>query len=277
MIGDTCAVIAAGGMGLRFKNPHGKQYTPLLGHPLCFWALKACLEASSVGAAVIVCADERKEEMISRVVDAVMCESSDQSLSNKDIFFASAQSTRQASVYEGLLQVPRSYRYVAIHDGARPLLLPQTLDASLAILRAHPDVSGCICATPVTDTVKKVARACHPHASTDTFISADTTGSDQETSALESSARPTILETVDRSQLFAAQTPQSFVLSDILAAHSHARSEAFVGTDDASLCERMGMNVAVFEAPRDNIKVTLPEDLAVARALLCARAQISKE
>lgn len=248
---DTCAVIAAGGKGLRFKNPHGKQYTPLLGHPLCFWALKACLSAHSVGACVIVCADEHAQEMRERVIDALMCETGIAEIKQKTIYLASAQDTRQASVYAGLAQVPAHFRYVAIHDGARPLLMPKTLDASLELLRSDPSLAGCICATPVTDTIKRCedAHACVP----------------------------LIQETCDRSQLYAAQTPQSFVRTSIIAAHEAALRDGFVGTDDASLCERLGQRVALFPAPRDNMKVTLPEDLAVARALLCARAQISKE
>ena len=77
-----------------------------------------------------------------------------------------------------------------------------------------------------------------------------------------------IESTPDRADYWYAQTPQVFRLDVALAAHERAERDGFVGTDDASLVERDGGRVACVDSSRDNIKVTLPEDLAIAEAAL---------
>ena len=81
----------------------------------------------------------------------------------------------------------------------------------------------------------------------------------------------TIVATPDRSFYWAAQTPQVFRTARLRAAHKAAEREEYQGTDDASLVERLGGKVRVVESTRDNIKVTLPEDLAIAEAALGQR------
>jgi 2-C-methyl-D-erythritol 4-phosphate cytidylyltransferase len=80
-----------------------------------------------------------------------------------------------------------------------------------------------------------------------------------------------IVATPDRSFYWCAQTPQCFRIPAITAAHRAAEREGYVGTDDASLVERAGGRVRCVESPRDNIKVTLPEDLVVAEASMRRR------
>ncbi|MBQ9007263.1 MAG: 2-C-methyl-D-erythritol 4-phosphate cytidylyltransferase, partial [Atopobiaceae bacterium] len=77
--------------------------------------------------------------------------------------------------------------------------------------------------------------------------------------------------TPDRSFYWCAQTPQCFRVQTIMEAHRAAMRDGHVGTDDASLVERLGGRVRCVESPRDNIKVTLPEDLAVAEASMRQR------
>lgn len=142
--------------------------------------------------------------------------------------------TRQESVSNGLHSCgAASDDLVIIHDGARPLLTAAELDALL-------DAAACGAATlgvPVKDTIKKV----HNHA---------------------------IVETLERSDLWQVQTPQAFRFSLIMTAHCQGRADAFVATDDAMLVERLNHAVAMVRGSYRNIKITTPEDLAIASALL---------
>ena len=79
------------------------------------------------------------------------------------------------------------------------------------------------------------------------------------------------METLKRSELWAIQTPQGFTLSSILRAHELAREEGYLGTDDASLIERLGQEVKLVLGSYDNIKLTTPEDIALAEFLLQRR------
>ncbi|MDO4797921.1 MAG: 2-C-methyl-D-erythritol 4-phosphate cytidylyltransferase [Coriobacteriales bacterium] len=230
---DTCAVIVAGGSGERFGDPRGKQFVELAGLPLVAWSILAFDRAPSVGHVVVVCPQNRVDEMRNDVLGRLdTCH---------EVTIAAAGPTRQDSVFSGLMAVPEHYAYVAIHDGARPLIELQTIEACVAAVRENAQVDGAICASRSIDTLKVV---------------------DQD---------GRIASTPDRSCFWCAQTPQVFGRSVILSAHEAALLEGFVGTDDASLVERRGGTVIVVESPRDNIKVTVPEDLAIAQATLDSR------
>jgi len=130
---------------------------------------------------------------------------------------------------------------VLVHDAARPLVTPEIIRACLAGLDAGADAA--IAAARVTDTIKRGLDA-------DPF---------------------TVAQTLDRSKLWAIQTPQVFrrdVLERALAQPAHLIAAA---TDDASLVEGMGGVVRLVEAPRENLKVTTPEDLHLAELLLHSR------
>ena len=154
-----------------------------------------------------------------------------------EVTIAHAGATRQDSVRSGLAAVPREYPIVAIHDAARPLVTSETVEAAIARVRGDETVVGAICAARMTDTIKLVEDS-------------------------------TIVATPERGFYWSAQTPQVFRTIDIVRAHALASRDAVVATDDASLIERTGGRVVCVESPRDNIKVTMPEDLAVARALM---------
>jgi 2-C-methyl-D-erythritol 4-phosphate cytidylyltransferase len=76
--------------------------------------------------------------------------------------------------------------------------------------------------------------------------------------------------TLDRRRIWLAQTPQAFRLGLIKEAHERARQEGVMETDDAALVERLGGAVSILEGRKENIKITLPEDLPLAEALRCA-------
>jgi len=143
-------------------------------------------------------------------------------------------STRQQSVLMGLESLPESTQLVAIHDGARPLTSPYDIDA---VIQAAEVEKAAILASRVPDTVKKVA---------DDYI----------------------LATLNRSDLWLAQTPQVFERELILEAHRRAAHEGIDVTDDAALVEATGHKVRVVESTSLNMKVTTRDDLRIVESLL---------
>ncbi|KFZ43483.1 2-C-methyl-D-erythritol 4-phosphate cytidylyltransferase [Anoxybacillus flavithermus] len=143
---------------------------------------------------------------------------------------------RQQSVYNGLKAVNDGH-IVLIHDGARPFV---TINKIHELVRVTKDTGAAVLAVPAKDTMKQVIDG---H----------------------------IEKTVDRSSLWAVQTPQAFSMPLILDAHERAKKEQFIGTDDASLVERIGHRVVVVEGEYTNIKLTTKEDLLFAEAILRAR------
>lgn len=145
---------------------------------------------------------------------------------------------RQDSVYAGLQRLD-GCRWVAVHDGARPGVRPELLDSGLAAAQRW---GAAIAAVPVKDTIKVVG------------------------------ADGLIADTPPRAALWAAQTPQVFDYGLLLAAHQNAAADYTAGdyTDDAAMLEAMGRPVAVFPGAYDNLKVTTPEDLAIAEQILAA-------
>jgi 2-C-methyl-D-erythritol 4-phosphate cytidylyltransferase len=143
---------------------------------------------------------------------------------------------RRDSVRNGLAALanldPQTH-WVMIHDGARPLVTPALLEAGLQAAREH---QAAIAAVPVKDTIKRVERGL-------------------------------VHSTIERSTLYAVQTPQVFSFPLIYAAHTSPEAGDEV-TDDAALLERLGHPVAVFPGSYANLKITTPEDILVAEALL---------
>jgi 2-C-methyl-D-erythritol 4-phosphate cytidylyltransferase len=130
---------------------------------------------------------------------------------------------------------------VLVHDAARPLLTPAIVRACLAGLDAGADAA--IAAARVADTIK------------------------------EGDADGTVVRTLDRSRLWAIQTPQVFRRDVLERALAQPHDVLAGATDDAALVEGMGGTVRLVECPRENLKVTTPDDLRVAGALLAARTR----
>ncbi len=145
--------------------------------------------------------------------------------------------TRQDSVWSGLTHLPAGADKVLVHDGARCLVDADT------IRRVMASVDECgngVAAVPVTDTIK------------------------------QADASETVQCTPDRAALRAVQTPQGFTVALLRRAHEQAQLDGFVGTDDASLVERLGLPVRLTLGNRRNLKLTTPEDMMIASALLSA-------
>lgn len=226
---DTCAIVVAGGSGERFGDPRGKQFVDLAGLPLMCWPLMALDRAPSVARIVVVCAPNRAAEVERDVLGRL-------SLSTP-VTLAPSGPTRQASVRSGLDAAPRDLDFVAVHDAARPLIETELVERVIGVVRGDETLAGALLATRCTDTLKLVEGE-------------------------------KVVATPDRTFYWAAQTPQAFRRRVLLAAHKAAEHEAYQGTDDASLVERVGGRVVVVESTRDNLKVTVPEDLAIAEATL---------
>lgn len=143
--------------------------------------------------------------------------------------------TRQDSVWNGLQALPSECTHVLIHDGARCLVDEGTIRRAM---RSAEDFRSGIAAIPVVDTIKIA-------------------GEDEMISA-----------TVDRDILRAVQTPQAFELDLILSAHRKAQEDHAQCTDDASLVEHLGLPVYMTLGSKHNIKLTTPEDIAMAEAIL---------
>ena len=137
---------------------------------------------------------------------------------------------RQDSVAAGLEELG-DCQWVVIHDGARPLVTVDLIDRGLEAAR---ETGAAVAAVPVTDTIKAV-------------------GDDRM-----------VCQTLPRQNLWAVQTPQVFRLKIITGAYSHLTGDV---TDDASLVERLGHPVRIYLGAYDNIKITTPDDLALAEVL----------
>jgi 2-C-methyl-D-erythritol 4-phosphate cytidylyltransferase len=168
-------------------------------------------------------------------------------LAGHDLAVVTGGETRADSVANALEAV--GTEYVAVHDAARPLLTPELVEALVADLGADPEAAGVIAAAPVADTIKR--------------------GSFR-TDSVQKEPR-NVVETVDRSELWAAQTPQVFrteALREALGAAERPQE----ATDEAMLVEWNGGSVLIHPVAEQNLKVTTPLDLRVAELLLAERS-----
>ncbi|MGM9930384.1 2-C-methyl-D-erythritol 4-phosphate cytidylyltransferase [Pradoshia sp.] len=143
-------------------------------------------------------------------------------------------SERQYSVKNAVDSLTDETEIALVHDGARPFITRPLIEKLIKDAAEH---GASVLAVPVKDTIKQAE---------DSFIT----------------------KTIERSSLWAIQTPQAFRVSILKRAHSKAQEDGFLGTDDASLVERLCMPVAITEGNYDNIKITTPEDLYFAKAIL---------
>jgi 2-C-methyl-D-erythritol 4-phosphate cytidylyltransferase len=148
---------------------------------------------------------------------------------------------RQDSVYNGLCALAGG-GIVVIHDGVRPFVSRERLEACI---RGAETSGACILGVPAYDTLKQV--------------------------------RPSgaIVRTLDRRGIWLAQTPQAFAADLIRRAHCEARTDGFRGTDDAALVERLGVTITILPGSRFNLKITTPQDLILARALLQTGSELT--
>jgi 2-C-methyl-D-erythritol 4-phosphate cytidylyltransferase len=233
--------VAAAGSGERLGAGGPKAFVPLAGRPMVEWSVAALRAAAAVRSIVVACPPGHVHE-----------------LGGGDLGVVEGGATRSQSVANALEAV--GTELVAIHDAARPLLTPQLVEAVVAALAADPEADGAIAATPVADTIKRAALASEE-------------GSREDSGARGRRNPPIEVETtVDRSRLWAAQTPQVFRVDALRAALAGDPGAVRAATDEAMLVEASGGRVLIHAAPPENLKVTTPLDLRVAELLLAVRS-----
>ena len=162
-----------------------------------------------------------------------------------DVTFAEGGTTRSASVLNGIRTIEDADPddLVLIHDGARCMV---TIEEIAAVCKGLADSPVCAVAVPVKDTLKKVS------------VSKD--------------GKMTVKDTPKRSDFYAVQTPQGFRYSELMKCISYYESEdGAMATDDTMIAEKRGLTVTLVEGKYTNIKITTPEDVAVAREILRLR------
>lgn len=229
-IPTVVALIAAGGTGSRLGVSGGKQLLEIENRPVVAWTIDAIAAAPEVSRIVVICDENRVAEYAAAIFSTTATE--------KPLEFVPGGATRQESVARGLAHADDA-DVILIHDGARPLIAPEVVSDMIALmLEAQEECDGVVAGHPSVDTIKVVG------------------------------ADGIVVATVNRSEYWAVQTPQIFSANIVRNAYARAAEEGFFGTDDSSLVERAGGTVKMFEAPRDNIKITLPEDIAFASTIL---------
>lgn len=223
------AIVLAAGRGRRMESDIQKQYMQLAGRPLICHALDA-FQKSGVDEIILVTGTGEEEFCRKEIVDAYGF--------SKVAAVVPGGKERYDSVYEGLKAAAGS-DYVLIHDGARPCVTEEIIQAAIDGAKVY---KACVIAMPVKDTIK--------------------VADEQEFAQA----------TPDRSRLWAIQTPQAFAYPLVYDAYDRmlsGGSDLRDITDDAMVVERMtGEKVRLLRGSYENIKVTTPEDLAVAEAFL---------
>jgi 2-C-methyl-D-erythritol 4-phosphate cytidylyltransferase len=226
--GAVTAILAAAGRGVRLGSR--KQLLEFNGKPLAAWSLETFAACPLVTDIVVVCeADEH---------EAFVVLSRDRGC-GKVRAVVSGGARRQDSVYAGLRAAPAETSIAIVHDGARPFVTREQIEAVLAAAR---EGGAAILAVPEKETVKQAGEG------------------------------GAVARTLPREALWHAQTPQAFEFGILMRAYAAAEQGGFVGTDCSMLVEAAGETaVRIVEGSYDNLKITTPEDLVIAEHLAQAR------
>jgi len=226
------ALIAAAGTGSRIARGTPKQYLPLAGKPMLWHSVRALCAARPENVFVVLAPGD--EEFAGHEWGAFD--------GRVEALYCGGE-TRRDSVYNGLVAASAAVDaddFMLVHDAARPCVPKADLERLIAECSA--DRIGGILALPVAETVKRVAK--------------DEAGTQR------------IAGTEDRTQLWLAQTPQMFRVGVLMEALRQAKRNV---TDEAAAIEQLGLRPRMIAGSRENLKVTYPEDLAIAEAILRAR------
>ncbi len=153
----------------------------------------------------------------------------------KKVILVAGGKQRQESVFNALDTLDEKEKFVVVHDGVRPLISPKIIEDCL---QGAFEYKACIVGLAAKETIKQVNR--------DGFV----------------------LKTLNRNVIWMAQTPQAFQCDLLRKAHKQAKAENYLGTDDSSLVERLGVKIKVIPGTPYNIKITTPEDLLLAQKIL---------
>jgi len=234
-------IIPAAGLGTRMapvssakdaKHP-SKQFTELAGTPILIHTLRKFADIDQVSEIWVAL----RENEIESFRDRLRTEASD--LSQKKVEFVVGGEHRQQSVEHALNAIKAAPDdIVLVHDAVRPLVTPEIINDVIDSARKY---GAAIAGLPAVDTVKQVERT---------------------------SEGAIIKTTIPRAAVVLAQTPQGFRYDVIKKVFDEATADGFMGTDEASLAERSGHQVAVVMGSPHNIKITSPGDMELAEFYL---------
>ncbi len=229
----SAAILVAAGLGERLVQSTAgkpKQFIDLAGVPLFIWSLTTLIGHSEIEQAVLAVPEGWQDHALNLISQYLP--------KSKDLIkVIVGGSTRQESVWLALEQLAQAHiipLYVIIHDAARPFVTTGSIDQIFAQLKNGSSVTLAI---PLSDSLKK-------------------------------SQAGKIIEDVDRSAFMLVQTPQAAQFETMLSAHRQARLKDHMVTDDAAILKFYGLEVIAVPGSRINLKITEPEDLIIAEALV---------
>lgn len=225
----VAAIIPAAGMGLRMRSQVSKPYLLLDGKPILAHTLEVFETVKEVQEVTVVAHPDDLDYCREEVLGAYGFK--------KVLRLVPGGKERQDSVYHALkaLQQEDDIGIILVHDGVRPFITPEQIRRVIKAARSH---GGAILGLPAQDTLKRV------------------------------NPQKKVIHTLDRKDIWQIQTPQGFQADLLRRAFVEAYSRNFYGTDEAALLEEIGHQVAVIPGDPWNLKITTPEDLQLAEALL---------
>lgn len=230
MQNKTIAIIVAGGSGKRMSSNIPKQFLLLNSKPIIIHTLEVFNKCNSINEIIVVCVEEYIN-YCEKLVEKYNVE--------KVKKIISGGKERLFSVYNAINYVndDEDLKYICVHDAVRPFVTEEVINKTIKECATNP---GCICGVRAKDTIKK----------------------------LDENGRNTIEKTLPREKIFLAYTPQTFRKEILKSCYDKAVEENFLGTDDASICERYGYKIKVVDSNPENIKITNRSDLRLGEGFL---------
>ena len=226
------AIIPAAGTGTRMGSRKVKQFIDLGGKPILAVTLSHFQKCNLVDKMVVVVPEDDVDYCNREIVEKYEL--------SKVFKVVAGGERRQDSVRKGLEAIDNLCKWVLIHDGVRPFV---TIELIEKLIKAKEQYRAVIAGLPVKETVKEL------------------------------DGQGMVLQSVQRSNLWLIQTPQIFQYEDLMRAHQQALDSGWEeATDDAFLVEKMGIPVKIIKGEENNIKITTPQDLNIARFLMSKRS-----
>ncbi|WP_432643529.1 2-C-methyl-D-erythritol 4-phosphate cytidylyltransferase [Acidaminococcus sp.] len=232
-------IIAAAGMGKRLGLGYNKNYACIGGVPILIRNLHQVARVPGMVQAVVVVAAGEEPE-----AEALLRQYRKREFPDLSWSVVTGGKERQDSVERGIAALPAEARWVAVHDGARPFAAPELFTR---VWQAARETGAAIAAVPCKDTIKV----------------GNPTGQ--------------VERTLERSRLWAVQTPQIFTADQLKKHGAFVKENKLAVTDDASIAEAMGVPVKLVPGSYENQKITTPEDLVWARALVKKKEERTME
>ncbi len=228
------AILLAGGSGARMGDAiPDKILLPICGKPVFRYSIEAFADCETVDSMIIVYRDDAQKKSIEQLIPRDMF---------SRIEWVQGGNRRQDSVWAGLSKLSSDCGVVLIHDGARPFIDPETIDT---VAKASRDWSAACVARKVIDTIKQAK-------------------------SLQSGYT---LKTIDRSNLWAMETPQGFRTSVIVEGYRSTIESGRLVTDDLSAIEATTLPVSLVEMEAPNPKLTTPQDVLLFEFLFNQRSE----